>query len=354
MTQTATPTYPRWKAWALITIFSVALAEVSIGSSPFGLLHPLKVVLLGVVYGAQVLVLASFVFRRNPKPAMSALWSAGFILGLYEFYLTKVLWDQPWDDVVNSGLFHPWTLVVLAGFWHAYMAFIFPLAISEGLMVRQPHIAGLFPIWFRSPKRLTLVVLVVFSAISAGAFTAAPMALAIGLPYSAVVLVAAARWLTPKEPIEHLVEVLPTRKQSGLLLMLIVAVVTLMYQTQRTEILISPERHWVAWGFYAAGVLLLLRTVDRRGLSHQVQFDFTRVRWWHAVGFLLLAGIAVLIPSTQVVGLLWVWGVGGVVAVVSAISALADALPERQGTWLRCHVLRGQPPSSDHEHLHHG
>ena len=50
--------YPRWKAWLLVSIFSIALAEVSIGSSPFGLLHPVEVVVLGVVYGAQVLVLA--------------------------------------------------------------------------------------------------------------------------------------------------------------------------------------------------------------------------------------------------------------------------------------------------------
>jgi len=352
MKQTATSTYPRWKAWALITIFSIALAEVSIGSSPFGLLHPLEVVLLGVVYGAQVLVLASFVFRRNPKPAMSALWSAGFILGLYEFYLTKVLWDQPWDDVVNSGLFQPVTLVVLAGFWHAYMAFIFPLAISEGLMVREPHIVGLLPVWFRSPKRLTLTLLIILSAIATGAFTAVPLTLALALPYTAVVLVAAGRWLTPKEPIEHLAEVLPTRRQSGLLLVLILAVSTVMYQTQRTEIVISPERHWVAWGLYAAGLLILLRTVDRRGVSSLLQFENTRVRWWHAVGFFLVAGVAVLIPSTQVIGVLWVWGVGGLVAVVSAISAIADALPERQGTWLRCHVLRAQIPASEQEQLH--
>jgi hypothetical protein len=159
--------------------------------------------------------------------------------------------------------------------------------------------------------------------------------------------------MTPKEPIEHLVEVLPTRNQSGLLHILIVAVITLMYQTQRTEILISPEQYWVAWAFYSAGLLLLLRTIDRRGLSHQVRFDFMRVRWWHAVGFLLLAGVAVLTPSAQMVGLSWVWGVGGLVAVVSAISAVIDALPERQGIWLRCHVLRGQPPSSDDQRLHH-
>jgi hypothetical protein len=351
MTQTATSTYPRWKAWALITILSIALAEVLIGSSPFGLLHPLKVVLLGVVYGAQVLALASFVFRRNPKPSMSALWSAGFILGLYESYLTKVLWNQPWDDVVNSGLFQPVTLVVLAGFWHAYMAFIFPLAIGEGLMVRQPHIVGLLPVWFRSPKRLTLILLVVLTAISTGAFTAVPLTLVLALPYTAAVLVAAVRWLSPKEPIEHLAEVLPTRKQSGVLLVLIGVVFTLMYQTQRTEILISPERHWVAWAFYAAGLLILLRTIDRRGLSQRAQFDVGRVRWWHAGGFLLVAGGAVLTPSTQVVGLLWVWGVGGLVAVVSALSAVADALPERQGMWLRCHVLRSQPAEPEYEPL---
>lgn len=342
-TSASLATYPRWKAWALISIFSIALAEVSIGSSPFGLLNPVEVVILGIVYGAQVLVLASFVFRNNPKPALSALWSAGFILGLYEFYVTKVIWDQPWDEAINAGLFHPVTLVVLAGFWHPYMAFIFPLAVTEGLMAKRSYIAGLLPDWFRSPKRRTVVVLLVLSAIATGSFTAVPMTLWLALPYTALVLFAAVRWLAPKEPINSLVEVLPTRRQSGLLMIPIVTVYILMYQTQRQGIIISPERHWLAWGLYALGVLLLLRTLERPGISQPVSFDIKRVKWHYLLAYLAVATAAVLVPTSQTIGVIWVWGAAGVVATVSFISAASDALPRRQGEWLRCHLLRQTP-----------
>lgn len=52
------------------------------------------------------------------------------------------------------------------------MAFIVPLTVGEQLLVKDPHIADLFPKWMWQPKRWVAVVLLLTVATNQRALTA--------------------------------------------------------------------------------------------------------------------------------------------------------------------------------------
>ena len=123
--------------WFILSAFSVFFAEVVSGSYPFPFFNPFKPwdmwgwLVLMPLYGLHTLVLASVVFNYG-KPRFYALFLAGAIFGLYEAYITKVLWDPPWGaPVVSLGGVAVIELVVISLFWHPFMSFVIPLTAAE-------------------------------------------------------------------------------------------------------------------------------------------------------------------------------------------------------------------------------
>jgi hypothetical protein len=124
--------YQRFFFWFLLSIFSTFFAEVTVGSAPLVFFKPDGWLLTVPVYGLHILVLAPLVIRVGRVPAWQSLYLAGMIFGLYEAYMTKILWLPTW----NPGSFHLGGIAVaetllLVFFWHPVMAFIVPLVFSE-------------------------------------------------------------------------------------------------------------------------------------------------------------------------------------------------------------------------------
>ncbi|MCC6730974.1 MAG: hypothetical protein IT208_16730 [Chthonomonadales bacterium] len=117
--------------WALLTALSVLFVEVVTNSAPFAFFNPWGLLVTCPLYGLHVLVLARIVFLA-PRVRLPLLFTAGAILGLYEAYITKVLWDPTWGwRLWTVGGVHVFQTALLLLDAHPFMAFLLPLAVAE-------------------------------------------------------------------------------------------------------------------------------------------------------------------------------------------------------------------------------
>lgn len=123
--------------WFILTLLSACIAEIPAGSSPRILFQVWGWMVTIPLYGLHLLLLATLVCWLG-RPTLYALFFAGSIFGLYEAYITKVIWTPTWDA-------HPWRLggvgvstsIMLTLWWHNWMAFILPLMTGEVLLSRS-------------------------------------------------------------------------------------------------------------------------------------------------------------------------------------------------------------------------
>jgi hypothetical protein len=100
------------------------------------------------LYGLHTIILASVVFNWG-KPRFYALFLAGVIFGLYEAYITKVLWHPGWGAVWTVGGVAVVELVVISFFWHPFMSFIIPVTAGETVLTDSREILDGMPAWMR-------------------------------------------------------------------------------------------------------------------------------------------------------------------------------------------------------------
>lgn len=128
--------------WVILGAFSVFFAEVTVGSSMFPFFDPFSVLVTCPLYTLHILVLGSLVLRQ-PRPLFASLFLAGAIFGLYEAYITKVLWSPPWNDnPARLGGVAIIESMMLVLFYHAVMAFIVPLVTAERLLTGSGQAMG--------------------------------------------------------------------------------------------------------------------------------------------------------------------------------------------------------------------
>jgi hypothetical protein len=152
----------RFFFWFLLTVLSTFFAEVTVGSAPMVFFKPDGWLLTVPVYGLHILVLTPLVIRPGRVPLWQSLYLAGTIVGLYEAYMTKILWSPTWNPASFklAGVAVTETLM-LVFFWHPVMAFIVPLIFSERFLRLKPAIIpGLGEPWtgWLSSYRFYLII----------------------------------------------------------------------------------------------------------------------------------------------------------------------------------------------------
>ena len=156
------PDWARYLFWLILGCLSVFFAEIVSGSYlfPYFTFEGLFIVL--PVYALHTLVLAYVVYRFG-KPRLYTLFLAGAIFGLYEAYITKIIWNPPWGEAI--WLFQGVAVVeamVLVLFWHPLLSFILALFTSESLLSRSREILSGLPqmFWglFATPFRTYAVI----------------------------------------------------------------------------------------------------------------------------------------------------------------------------------------------------
>ncbi len=132
--------------WILIGMFSVMFVEVPVGSTmfPFFTIWGMLVVL--PLYLLHSVFLVAVVFRFG-RPNFWTLYSAGTLYGMYEAYITKVLWTsfRPEGPVWSVGGIALIETIVLVLFLHPLLAFVVPMFFTEVLCTSSSEIAQGLP-----------------------------------------------------------------------------------------------------------------------------------------------------------------------------------------------------------------
>jgi hypothetical protein len=132
--------------WLLLTAISGLLVEVGTTSSPLLFFTFWGLLVTCPLYGLHVLVLAYIAFL-SPRIRLPLLFVCGAILGLYEAYITKVLWAPTWGPP-NGATFagvHLFQTAILLLMAHPFLAFVIPLAVAELFFTSSAEIAGGMP-----------------------------------------------------------------------------------------------------------------------------------------------------------------------------------------------------------------
>jgi hypothetical protein len=142
--ETSIPKKHQWIFWLILAAFSTFFAEVFSGSDMFPFFSVWGIVVVVPLYGLHTILLAHLVYRVD-KPRFPSLVYAGMIFGLYEAYLTKVLWAPPWGNPVIVAEFAPIETLVLVTWWHCWFSFIIPLLVAEKLLTGSTSLGASLP-----------------------------------------------------------------------------------------------------------------------------------------------------------------------------------------------------------------
>ena len=126
------------KGSSLLAIFlfgflSMIFAEVFSGSAPLWFLGIWGWFAVLPLYWAHALLLLNLAMKYE-RTSLTQLYLWGVIFGLYEGWITKVIWAGYMGDVPALGTFLGFAVgefFVIALFWHALFAFIIPILVFQ-------------------------------------------------------------------------------------------------------------------------------------------------------------------------------------------------------------------------------
>jgi hypothetical protein len=289
-TENSIPKKHQWLFWIILACFSTFFAEVFSGSDMFPFFHGWGLLVVVPLYGLHIILLASLVYRA-PQPRFSSLVFAGMIFGLYEAYLTKVLWAPPWGDPMIIAQIAPIETLVLVFWWHAWFSFIIPLLVAEKLLTNSTSLGRSLPgrigKFFNSWSGLAAVMAFggLFQSINSPSIGESLLS---GILTTAVLVFMVLIWKrVTKEHSYNMADLLPNKKQFKRLLI----PVGIMYLAM--GILLRPDwypgllGHIMIWLLYGVSFYLLNKSQQGTVLTP----DDTEIETWQLKQWILLAGI---------------------------------------------------------------
>lgn len=258
--------------WFLLAVFSTFFAEVTVGSAPLVFFKPEGWLLTVPVYGLHILVLAPLVIRAGRVPSWQTLYLAGTIVGMYEAYMTKILWSPTWnpDSFKIAGVAVAETLM-LVFFWHPVMAFMVPLIFSERFLNLEPAIIpGLGDGWMR---RLSTIKFYLISGTLAGvvlgAFLADPgIALQVCLLNGTLIAVLFWGWnATNRGRRFTFVDLLPGEISWRVVIFLLIIDFVVLGVFIRPEAIPNWNSQLTIWGMYGGLAFLTLQARSKQPLQ---------------------------------------------------------------------------------------
>ncbi len=177
----------------LIGLIILICAEVFSGASiQMGLWHPWTLVVTYWLYFAHFFFFTTLAVRTG-RTSLGALYLWGVLFGLYEFWITKVIWDGYGGDgefVMGSIGPYGYSEISMAFIFHPVASFILPLAVACLLC---PPLRRLFPdlAWFTGKSkgaRIVQLYLVLSLAPVLAMNSGGPVNLALNLAFALVLL----------------------------------------------------------------------------------------------------------------------------------------------------------------------
>lgn len=280
------------------------------------------------------------------------LYLSGAIIGMYEAYLTKVLWvpywGQEWTLVVGGVyMMHAMTLV---GYWHPVMAFLLPVLIGENLFTSSGETLAALPRPLRNALRtragavVGVLIGLAYFGVRQGLNSPEPVqSLRSGLAAVIVVFVLAMLWQhANREPRYTFRELLPNDRQTWILGVLLAGYYVGHFFIMRPDALprtLAP--HLTVWVMYAVLMTLLILHVRRSASASQDAPNLLKM--FSPMGA-LLAGLLFPLLSAGTVMLklgdpsfhhyLWKsiwygeWAIGALLALWAVVSLIKPQKPE--------------------------
>ena len=126
--------YVKLVLYLLIGTLSVYFTEVFAGSSPLWFIDAWGILMVFPLYLMHIIFFLNIAIRIK-RTSVSHLYLFGVIFGLYESWITKVLWTgYPGAGAPIMGTFCGIAILefsVLVFFWHPIFAFVLPILIFE-------------------------------------------------------------------------------------------------------------------------------------------------------------------------------------------------------------------------------
>lgn len=186
----------------LVGLIILICAEVFSGASiQMGLWHPWTLVVTYWLYFAHFFFFTTLAVRTG-RTSLGSLYLWGVLFGLYEFWITKVIWHgYGGDGEFAMGAIGPYgySEISMAFIFHPVASFILPLAVTCLLC---PPLRCHFPdlAWFTGKSksvRVARVYLVISLACVLAMNSGGPVNLALNLAFAIVLLLVLSRLARP-------------------------------------------------------------------------------------------------------------------------------------------------------------
>ncbi len=314
------PRSHRWLFWFLLAAYSAFFAEVFAGSDMFPFFNLWGILVVVPLYGLHTLILITIIYRYG-RPTLATLVFAGGLFGLYEAYITKMLWRPDWEAWITIADVAVVEVLVLL-WWHTWLSFITPLVLGEGLLTRsQDVLTGLPPRLRRlygSPRGWLGIALfgAVFQSVNS---PDSAQSLLSGLSTVGFLALITLLWRrVTRDRAYRLPDLLPDGREFRVLVGWLLAIYLL------NTFAVTPERIppvWpgqaIIWGLYAALIALLVRAL-RRSRQVTVLADippFPPARSLLVAGLVFILAVPLVkVLLGEVAGLVVLLGWGGGIA----------------------------------------
>jgi hypothetical protein len=151
-------------------ILTVFFAEVFSGSAPFWFMDAWGVWVVLPLYWSHALVLFTLALRSR-RTTLTHLYLYGVLFGLYESWITKVIWAGYMGQDPGFGTFLGFAVgefLIIALFWHALFSFIIPILMFQ-IVVASSNRENIIPSHLRFLKKTRKNQIGYLIAISTGA-----------------------------------------------------------------------------------------------------------------------------------------------------------------------------------------
>lgn len=304
----------------VLSLLSVFFAEVISGSMPFPLLDIWGYFVVIPLYGLHTILLLSIVSHYSDNRVMlfRTLYFGGMLFGLYEAYITKVLWVGLAEDSFMLLELSILDFIVLVFFWHPLFSFIIPSLVFERLLTNSDTIyQGLPSRWKQLIERkygvLALFVIVgLFSAFNGISPDHLFLSLiALGLPILIVIYLLRRKGIHK----EHsLLEIMPKRK--GLILSSIYLALIYIGMTFYVSFdVLTVSNQAVIWGIYLLFGVLFYRSLRQNKHSSETEIRTSDRNNKSILGYFLV----IVVSGVVFVLVFWLLGIRDVFVVTTWI-----------------------------------
>ncbi|WP_258084120.1 hypothetical protein [Thermococcus thermotolerans] len=318
----------RYFFWFLLASLSVFFAEVTVASYLYPYFTPWGIISLLPLYGLHTLVLAGIVYRFG-KPRFETLYLAGILFGLYEAYITKVIWNPEWGSIFKVGGIGVLEVLVIVLFWHPFMSFMVPLGIAELLTSRRRVLPGFV---LKHPYLTAMFLGIVESS-------NAPSPLHSFLSTfssSAFLILMIYLWLKRFNGRNHdMLELLPNRRELKPLILALVAYYIIFGSMLRREALPGFSAQVPIWALYALTLFLLYRALKKSQEHEDVEITECRPelrKLTKLAGVFVISATAstsiktFVLPALGVSIVMVLWAFASIVAILSLVKSARWAL----------------------------